>query len=234
MLKKHHSISLHGWVGISIVTGMLLMSAGTAGASVYQLGDSGWSAAVDPEWEISFSVDDLTERAVIIQIQKRFVGEPDEFGLMPAMYVDFIKNSDEAVEQIIITDEYIINDTSKVWTDFHIELTTSRNPLAGFDPQYIPSGDQFATVTLSGSNGYDELPTKFDFYDGLVVNEPPGDNTFRPGYAYGAMAIMTNPEMEVGQRIFLKEFPTIPEPATLLVLCVGALGSVLGHRRRYA
>ncbi|NIA06033.1 MAG: PEP-CTERM sorting domain-containing protein [Actinobacteria bacterium] len=210
----------------------LLSGSAVAGdvASGYELGDSGWSAVVNPDWDISFAVDGLSDDAVIIQIQKRFTGELDEFGLLPAMYLEFVKDSEEAVPQIIITDEYIVNDTAADWLDFHMELIGS--PLAGFDPQYIPSGDQFATVVLSGSNGYDGLPTKFDFYDGLVVNEPPGDDTFRPGYDSGAMAIITNPDMQVGQGILLKEYPTVPEPATLMVLLISGGLALLGHRRR--
>ena len=73
MSKNHNSVSLRCWVGMGMVAGILLMLAGTAGAALYQLGDSGWSAAVNPEWEISFSVDQLTERTVIIEIQKRFI-----------------------------------------------------------------------------------------------------------------------------------------------------------------
>ena len=214
------------------VAAAVLTLAGTAGASLYQLGNSGWSVAVNSEWEISFFVEQLTERTVTIEIQKRFLGEPDEFGLMPAMYVEFIKNSEAAVGQIIITDEYIVNDTSEDWIDFHMELAVSGNQRAGFCYQCIPSGDQFETVTLSGSGGYLDLPTRIDFRDGLVPNDPPGEDNFRPGYAYGAIVIVTNPEMEVGQRILLKEFPTIPEPMTLLVLGLGALSFVLGHSRR--
>jgi len=214
---------------------MLLMLAGTAGAALYQLGDSGWSAAVNDEWDISFSVDALSERAVIIEIQKRFVGEPDEYGLMPSMYLEFIKMSEDAVGQIIINDEYILNDTSEDWIDFHIELAVGGNQRAGFCYQCIPSGDQFETVVLSGSSGYLGLPTRIDFRDGLVPNDPPGEDNFRPGHAYGAMVIVTNPEMGVGERILLKEFPTIPEPATLLVLLAGlGLACARMKRRRSA
>ena len=172
-----------------------LLSA-PAAATIYELDDSGWSVAVNSNWDISFVVDGYTADAVVIQVQKVFVGEVDEFGLLPAMYMEFIKDSQQAYQKIIITDEYIVNDTAVDWLDFHIEIVES--PLAGFDPQHMPSGDQFETVTLTGSNGYNGLPTKFDFCDGLVVNEPPGDDTFRPGYTAGAMVIITNPEMQVG------------------------------------
>ena len=218
---------------LCIVTCVVIFTlVGTAYPVVVQLGDSGWSAAVNEDWDIGVVVDDMTEEAVIIQIVKRFVGEPDEFGLMPAMYVEFIKNSDLAVGQIIITDEFVTNDTSEDWIDYHIELAVSIfDPEAGFALASDPSGDQFATVVLSGSNGHNGLPTKFDFYDGLVLNNPEDQDDFRPGWASGAMIIVADPEMQVGQRILLKEYPTIPEPATLGLLLLGGLVLL---RRRFA
>lgn len=236
MLNRHSNAKLNSFLILAVAAAMLT-SASTAGAAIHQLGDSGWSAAVDDEWEISFSIDGYTDKAVIIEIQKRFVGEPDEFGLMPAMYVEFVKDSVEALEQIIITAEYVINNTTENWTDFHIELAVGPDPKAGFCPNCIPSGDQFATVELSSSNGYDGLPTRIDFYDGLVVNGPVSEDVFKPGYASGAMVIITNPELEVGERILLRELPTIPEPATMLVLLAGlamAMLSVNMKKRRAA
>ena len=231
MLKNHSNTKFRGFLALTVAMTTLIL-APTAGAAIHQLGDSGWSAAVNSEWDISFSVDGYTDRAVIIGIQKTFVGGPDEFGLMPAMYVEFIKDSQEAFEQIIITDEYIINGTTENWIDFHMELAIGASQRAGFCKYCIPSGDQFETVTLSGTNGYNELPTRIDFCDGLVPNAPAGENTFRPGYAHDAIVIVTNPALQVGQRILLKEFPTIPEPATMLVLSLGALGFATAARKQ--
>lgn len=234
MSKNQNSTKLQSLFVLAVAAAMLTL-ASTAGAALYQLGDSGWSAAVDDEWDITFAVDGYTDDGVIIQIQKRFVGGPDEFGLMPAMYVEFVKDSEEALGNIIITDEYIVNDTTENWIDFHLELAVGPNPQAGFSDDFIPSGDQFQTVELTGSNGYNGLPTRFDFYDGVVVNGPAGENTFRPGYASGSMVIVTNPQLAVGERILLKQFPTIPEPATLFVLLAGlAMVSVNMKKRRSA
>ena len=208
---------------------VVVMLPATAQSAVIQLGDSGWLAAVNQDWDIGVVVDDITDDAVIIQIIKRFVGEPDEFGLMPAMYVEFIKDSDQAVGQIKIRDEFITNDTTEDWIDYHMELAISQAQ-AGFSYDSDPSGDQFATVVLSGSNGYDGLPTRLDFLDGLVPNNPPDLDDFRPGFASGSIIIVANPEIQVGQRILLKEYPTIPEPATLAVLLVGSL-ALVRHRR---
>ena len=224
------SIFAHYW--FVVIVAVVLIPLSTAQSAVNQLGDSGWLAAVNQDWDIGVVVDDITDDAVIIQIVKRFVGEPDEFGLMSAMYIEFIKNSEQAVGQIIITDEFITNDTSRDWIDYHIELAVSiYDPEAGFSTDSNPSGDQFSTVALSGSNGHNGLPTRFDFYDGLVPNDPPDQDDFRPGYHFGSMIIVADPEMQVGQRILLKEWPTIPEPATLGLLLVGSL-ALLRRRRK--
>ena len=57
--------------------------------------DSGWVASVDPDedWPIGVVVDevDVIGDAVIIQIKKTFSGSPDEYGLMSAMFVEFLK-----------------------------------------------------------------------------------------------------------------------------------------------
>ena len=219
---------------LSIVTSLVFfVLAGSAYSAESQLGNSGWTVAVNEDWDIGVAVDDVTDDAVIVQIAKRFVGQPDEFGLMPAMYIEFIKTSEQAVNQIIITDEFVTNDTTETWIDYHMELVVSIfDPEAGFSLASNPSGDQFATVELSGSNGHNGLPTKFDFYNGYVPNNPPSQDDFRPGYDSGAIIIVADPEMQVGQRILLKEYPTIPEPVTLGLLLTGGL--VLLKRRDHA
>ena len=215
---------LRCWSVVIMAMAVAAVLPGTAGSAVIVLGDSGWSVAVNEDWDIGVVVDDLTDDAVVIQIIKRFVGEPDEYNLMPAMYVEFIKNSENAVGQIIITDEFITNDTTEPWIDFHMELAVSIfDPEAGFSLASNPSGDQFANVELSGSNGHDGLPTRIDFYNGLVPNGPAAQDDFRPGYDSGSIIIIADPEMELDQRIVLKEYPTIPEPATLGLFLAGCL-----------
>ena len=215
---------LRCWSIVILTLVVATVLPGTAESAVNVLEDSGWTAAVNEDWEIGVVVDDLTGDAVVIQIIKRFVGQPDEYGLMPAMYVEFIKSSEDAVGQIIITDEFITNDTTETWIDFHMELAVSIfDPEAGFSLDSDPSGDKFANVELSGSNGHNGLPTRIDFYNGLVPNASAAQDDFRPGYDSGSIIIIADPEMQLDQRIILKEFPTIPEPVTLGLFLAGCL-----------
>ena len=221
-----------------VIAVLSLSLCGIAFATPIQgLGNSGWSLAVNPGGDITAVVDDETEDEVIIQLQKTFTGEPDEFNLLPTMYVEFVKESADAVNIIVITDEFITNDTTVDWIDFHMELVVNvEQPKAGFSMQYIPSGDQFQTVLpggvvlLNGPNGPEQVYTKFDFSDGTVPNEPPGSDIFRPGADSGAMVMLINPDLEVGTRIRLKEWPTIPEPAAFCLLGTG-LAMFLGRRK---
>jgi len=50
-----------------------------------------------------------------------------------------------------------------------------------------------------------------------------GENVFWPGHNGGQIVIVTNPRMQVGEHFGLKEIPTIPEPATVLLLGIGGL-----------
>ena len=213
-----------------LIAALCLILPSSARSALYELGDSGWTAAVD-EGAMNVITDVFTGAAVVIRIEKTFEGEPDGLGLIAPLYLDFYKNREDAAGQIIINDEFITNNTSANWIDFHIELEVSvSDPEGGFSSVLIPSGDLFETVVLSGSDGHNGLPTRFDFSNGLVPNNPEDQDDFRPGYHSGAIIIIADPEMQVGQLIVLKEYPTIPEPTTLCWLVLGAL-VMIGRKR---
>jgi hypothetical protein len=99
-------------------------------------------------------------------------------------------------------------------------------PEAGFDPAYVFDGHQLEQTSYSEFVGYDGRPVSLDFVNtegGGVPFEPPGDDVFWPGYESGQLVIVTNPGMEVGDRFGLKELPSVPEPATMTLLGMGAL-----------
>ena len=105
-------------------------------------------------------------------------------------------------------------------------------PYVGFDPDYIytanlPPYNPFQTVEFADYIGMNEMPIAINFDDGQV----PDGATFAPGY-FGDddnyIRIVT--DMDEGQYFILKEWPTVPEPTTLLLLSGGFLA--LRFRKR--
>lgn len=198
--------------------------------------DSGWSfvvnAAAQQKYEVDFSVDTANSDMVMVEIVKTFLDPPDSYGVFKPIYIEFKKRTADAVSKIVINDEYVTNNTSTVWADYHMYLMsdTVGSPKAGFDSNEIPNGDQFQTVTYNDYRGYNGLPVQLDFTDGLVPYIPAGDNVFHPGLEGpdngGRIVIVADPQLEVGRSIKLKEIPTVPEPMTLAMLAMGGLGLI--------
>ncbi len=221
-----------------LVLCMTLIYTNLSFAAFIELGESGWAVVLSPAMEEVVSVSLLPfniEDAVVIEIDKEFKQLPDEMGIFSPIVIEFQKLSEDAVSNIIISDEYIVNNTGVEWFDFHMLLIVG-DQQAGFNPNYIPSGDQFEDVSYGMYYGYDDMPIGLDFMDidgHGVLPSPAGDDVFWPGQAEGKILIEINPAMDVGQRFRLKEFPTVPEPVTLILFGMGAL-LTLTHRRRSA
>lgn len=208
-------------------------------AVIVPLDDSGWAMVVSPSSEeVSVPiVDGITNDAVYIQLGKTFSSPPED-GFFRPIIIEFEKIFADATANIIIRDEYIVNNTGTEWIDFHMSLKVSVvNPQAGFNPNFIPDGGQLENVYYSWNYGYEGLPIKLNFVDtdgSGVPSSPPGDDVFWPGYMGGQIVIATNPDMQVGGRFGLKEIPTVPEPATAVLLGIGGALLTLTRRRRSA
>jgi hypothetical protein len=206
-------------------------------ALIVPLEDSGWALVIGPNsGEVSVVVDMVTNDAVYIQLGKTFdsVLEGELFG---PIIVEFQKISAAATSNIVICDEFIVNDTGTEWFDFHISLPVNLlEPEAGFDPAFVPDGDQLEDVFYSWEHGYQGLPTELNFLNmtgGGVVSSPLDENVFRPGYFGGQIVIKTNPALLEGARFGLKEIPTIPEPVTLSLFGISLLLTI-SRKRRFA
>ena len=222
---------------------LVLVCASLAKAASVQLVDQ--VTGQDSGWAMSMRADSVggevmvpyvygvAGNAVTIEIDKSF-DKAFEGGFGFPIILEFTKTSANATANIVIRDEYVKNNTGATWTDYHMFLMVGlSNPNAGFDPAHVPSGDQLENVSYSGNNGYNNLPNQLIFMDanGSGVSSVLGDNIFQPGYAGGEIVIVTNPAMNVGGSFGLKEIPTIPEPATVALLGIGALLSFTRKRR---
>ena len=228
---------------VVVTVWVVLVCASFAGAASIELVDqvtgenSGWamSVAVDSQGgEVMVPyVYGVTDNAVVIELDKVF-DKPFEGAAAPAITVEFTKTSANATQEIIIRDEYVKNQSGSMWLDYHMHLVVGpSNPNAGFDPAYVPYGDQLENVSYSSNTGYNDLPIQLNFVDtnGSGVSSSPGNNIFQPGYAGGQVVIVTDPAMGVGQSVKLSEVPTIPEPATIALLGIGAALSLARKKR---
>ena len=219
---------------------MVFMLTNFSYAVFVELGDSGWAMVVSPSvlnvGDIAMPWYQVDDDTLLLELHKTF-SQPlvEDEGIFQPIVFEFEKISEDATSKIILTDEYITNDTGYEWFDFHMKLMVSLfNPEAGFDPTFVFDGHQLEQTSYSEFMGYDGLPISLDFVNtegGGVPFEPSGEDIFWPGYGSGQLVIITDPEMEVGDRFGLKELPSVPEPATLALLGTGAL-LVAARKRR--
>jgi hypothetical protein len=194
------------------------------------LSTSGWSALVDQEDLSQIGVHVLgistQQNAVVLELDKWFSGEKDDFGVFDPKIIRFIKTDNStSINKIVINDEYVVNRTTETWTDFHFMLSPMSdqipNDIVGFDNSTIPAGHKFANVSFDTFLGYQGLPLTINFDNGTV----PVGTSFRPGYKGNPIVILTSPACE---EFILKELPT-PEPATMSLILLGAVAAL---RRR--
>lgn len=219
-------------------------------ATIYPLGDSGWSMVVSSDLTRSNQIKiprvySINADSVVIELDKTFFGDTDAYGNFDPLIIEFKKTAVNAKSKIVIRDEYIVNDTEQEWSDFHMFLLVNAlAPEAGFDPTQTPYGDQLEGTTYSNYVGYDpgsgNLPIELNFVNvsGSGVLNDDGDDIFRPGFrstgGYDPIVILTDPDLAVGARIGLKEVPSMPEPTTLLVLLAGLWGWFVRKNKRGA
>jgi hypothetical protein len=211
--------------------------------------DSGWTMTapsflgVNVVTDYVHEDDEWCDTYVLIEVFKKFRVPPDEQDQFSPINLTFTQTAPDAqtVPNIRIADETITNLTGADWYDFHWIL--SKFGYASFNtdipvytgvpdpPEEVPAGvwdvwpfRQYAWDTSQPNT------EKLSVFDGVI---PPG-GVYHPGiYSSGYLEI--NVDLLTPQEPFsfdLKELPTIPEPATLTLLAVGAAAMI--HRRRRA
>jgi hypothetical protein len=175
-------------------------------------------------------------RRILIEIDKIFDNPHfNDFGLGQTAALKFTLANIEAPDYsptLVLNDEKIDNNTGTAWTDFHMLLEWDLNaeaPNAQFNPDHIftpgVSGNPFQTVAFAYTTMNDvRYRNRLNFLNGIV----PAGSTLTPGSDGSYVQIDTS--LSQGQSFILKEYPTIPEPATLAILGVG--GILLARRNR--
>jgi hypothetical protein len=194
----------------------------SASAATVPLGTSGWQAtwdaSLDPFVNITFiqQVGDT----VVIEKTAEFTQGPDEFGLFPTIPITFQQVAPSTVNEIVIAQETLTNSTGVDWTDFHWDL------LDGGDVWFDTVGFQFDTTPLT-NQAFSPDNTSF-FVDGFGLGPGGTDavvadgTTWTPGAGPNDNLVMD--VVSTGSTVFtLKETPT-PEPGTLALLALGAIG----------
>lgn len=219
----------------SVVLGLVLALANTAHATVIKplvLGglDSGWDAILADNANSGVIVDAVGADYVLIEITKIFHDAPSG-GVFTPNLIGFRQRLDDAntVATIRIADEFILNQTSAEWTDYHWEIIGAA---AAFDKVATDAGG-FSTAPFTVKSwgppqtGWDaNHPATLDVSGGVVSS--PG--VYLPGSSGGSLHI--DVDLSPAKSDFtLKQVPT-PEPSTLALLVLGGLLALARRRRQ--
>lgn len=229
--KKSHLLIL-------LVIGLLAIQVS---AGEFILGESGWTAYTNIDDDVSIeliSMDTEFYQDMSISITKTFNNPIDQFGNFSPIIIEFKKTNSEIVVPLInIVQENIINNTGVEWFDYHMFLAVDWfYPEAGFIEKDDINGDvledvQFDDYTglfgLPGQPG-SGLPLELNCYNEAAGGVADG-STFTPGN----ITILVEPDlMAPSQSFLLKQYPTIPEPATVLLLGTGILPAILKRKKQ--
>jgi len=224
-------------LSLCVIFLLTLVAADSEGSIL--LNSKGWQItgpSVTNEFSASIIDDDNGNPDVLlIEIVKNFKADW-EFGFGPSIILNFNQVADDAstAKKIIINDESISNNTDKDWYDFHWVLGTFN--VASFDQVETSKMDTDLFAQHSWNTWLDDPsdPTtrkeELALFDGVV---PMGD-AFYPGYKNGGIVIDIDLPVGDGDNAFfyLKEYPSVPEPATMSLLAIGGIAMLVRRKNR--
>jgi hypothetical protein len=227
---------------VALVVGWAFTSMAPASLVGVPIDETGWAVNLDNPrgiGEVTVFFDRVDGNNIWIELVKEFNSPAfDEVNQGDALFLKFTLVDPCAPNfrpNIIIRDERVINSTGKAWRDFHIVLGV-RVPApgepsgvqVGFDPQniYLPGANNpFQTIRFDPAM-YQGLPInevatplKVDMADGVFPSD--GEQRVFGGGDAGHLRIVT--DLPQGGVFWLKEFPTIPEPTSVVLLAFGTL-----------
>jgi len=204
----------------AVAAASALFIGGAANADITIDLGGGWEATIFDEANVDLEVDFVGEDTLVLQKFAKFI-EVDPFSGKPVpQSIAFNQVADDAdtVSRIIITEEFIFNNTDLTWNGFRISLLGSN---AAFNPEESAdfSFDPFTTFEFQDDN------TEAVFGGGLI--EP--DGTWNPGMESGGLVIDVDLSQDDPVKFILKELPQIPAPGAIALL---GIAGVIGRRRR--
>jgi hypothetical protein len=219
--------------------------AGLASASVIgvPIDNTGWYVSLDNPsgiGSVDFFYDGVDDNNIRLELVKEFNSPNfDQTNQGDGLFLKFTLVDPCAPNfrpNIVIWDERIINNTGRDWTDFHIILGTrvpidisdlQDGPGVGFDPGYIFTPTQynpFQTIVFNPA----APTTNIDMKDGILLSN--GMQYVFGGAGGGHLRIVT--DLPKGESFWFKEFPTVPEVATIILLALGSLPLIFIRRTR--
>jgi hypothetical protein len=157
-----------------------------------------------------------------IQLDKEFnryyygTGEPPAQGIAALVKVTLQPGA-----SFILSDEIVTNNTRVDWLDFHIVIIPD---IGTVDVEGdLVLGTPFASCSMSSP------PPTVDFFDGIFKV---GDSHLLFQSDAQNPIVFTNPSTSSVATFYIKEWPTVPEPATMGLLSLGGLAGLVLRRRR--
>lgn len=197
--------------------------------------DAGWQAEL-PDYIADLRVDavSMIDDLVVVEISKDYFFAHDGQGNFDPIDIVFTQTAgdEQSVSQIIIADESITNLTGSDWHDYHWAILDANAAPNGGDAWFNiadSSGFEISPFTIREWSGFLPAPpnsaTELSASGGIV----PYIDTYYPGVGTGELVIDVDLSGEDPVSFIFRQYPTIPEPASLLI-AVGVLPYFLLRR----
>jgi hypothetical protein len=200
---------------------------------------------VEPSPSAGYSVGTVVPYATepgldIFEIHKYFIRDPNDAQFPLPLVLQFVRQPGDQ-NTIDLVDEMILNlmtGQNITWDDFHVALLTEPNVLIrGGLVEWVNPGGARAWQQTGGASRLGGDPAtvsavQIDWWDG---NEPvpPGAWADAPANQLVLRGLRIDvSDVGVGEGFLLKEWPTIPEPGTLVLVAGGAASLLLRRRKR--
>jgi hypothetical protein len=193
----------------------MLAAAGAAQADplVRDLG-GGWQVTIFDSDLVDVVTDYVDDDILVLEKAAEFT-EIDPETMQPApinLVFQQILPDAQTTPRIILTNEIILNHTGQDWTSFKEILIDAGQVMFNQGLSATFSISPFTTRTYNG------LSTEVTFAGGVV----PDGSLWVPGLESGGLVIEVDLSAQGPVTFTLKELP-IPEPASAVLLCAGAL-----------